>query len=304
MQYFTKAIYDYGYDKQPKRFPRLLLGGLDAWVDLMGPGSLQSSATRLTVSARTTDRYGTQLAQSSSRGAVPLRKYTAARRRTYESRPLSKEEETKWDASLREDNARSPTTTETSSPDEFSYARTTEDFFRRYPELPAIQESMTSPPPVPTRTAYQNELTNPMPRPPARPAPALPRQRSSGLSEKGPSAAYAMTPGSQSSITAAKVLPGNTGLENLSVVCYMNAAIQALSSTDFIRDFLLKFTYPPPIPLPKKSDEKSVPPQLMVRNLGNLLGHLWSGQYDYVTPKTFAVSKLRAKFDVNLANVF
>ena len=83
----------------------------------------------------------------------------------------------------------------------------------------------------------------------------------------------------------------------------MNSAIQALSSTDFIRDFLLKFTYPPDNPLPKKSTEKSVPPQLMVRNLGNLLGHLWSGQYDYVTPKTFAVSKPSIFFELKHTNV-
>ena len=303
LQYFTKAIYDYGYEKQPKRFPRLLLGGLDAWVDLMGPGSLQSSSTGPTTSGRGTDRKGPQPSQPSSRGAIATRKYAPARRRTYESRPLSKEEESKWDASLREDNARSPTTAETTSPDEFSYARTTEDFFRRYPELPAIQESMISPPSVPPRTTYQNELANSMPRPPARPAPALPRQRSSGLSEKGPSATYAMTSTSQSSITTAKVTPGNTGLQNNNVVCYMNSAIQALSSTDFIRDFLLKFTYPPDNPLPKKSTEKSVPPQLMVRNLGNLLGHLWSGQYDYVTPKTFAVSKPIIFFELKHTNM-
>jgi ubiquitin carboxyl-terminal hydrolase 8 len=301
LQDFTMAIYDYGYDKQLKTCPRLLLGGLDAWVDLMGLGSLQDSSTGLTTSSRVAARKGPQPSQPLGRVAVTrdTRKYVPARRRTYESRPLSKEEESKWDASLREDNTRSPTAAESSSPDEFSYARTTEDFFRRYPELPAIQESMISPPSVPHINTYQNELTNSVPRPPARPAPALPRQRSSGLSEKGPSATYALTPGSQSSITAPKVTPGNTGLFNGSVMCYMNAAIQALSSTDFLREVLLHFIYPPTPRLPRKRGEISDPPQLMVRNLGNLLGHLWSGQYDYVTPKTFAVSKSGTVFDIS-----
>jgi ubiquitin carboxyl-terminal hydrolase 8 len=72
----------------------------------------------------------------------------------------------------------------------------------------------------------------------------------------------------------------------------MNAATQALSATPFLRDLLVNYQYPPPVPIPRKQGESTDPPQLMVRSLGNLLGHLWSGQYDYVTPNTFRVSKI------------
>jgi ubiquitin carboxyl-terminal hydrolase 8 len=43
--------------------------------------------------------------------------------------------------------------------------------------------------------------------------------------------------------------------------------------------------------IPRKDGESSDPLQLMVRSLGNLLGHMWSGQYDYVTPNTLRVGQ-------------
>ncbi len=148
--------------------------------------------------------------------------------------------------------------------------------------------------PVPAPSApktYHDELASVMPKPPARPAPALPRQRSSGISERGPVAIYAHTL-SGDTITNYRVTPGLTGLENPNNLCYMNAATQALSATPFLRDLLVNYQYPPPVPIPRKQGESTDPPQLMVRSLGNLLGHLWSGQYDYVTPNTFRVSKI------------
>ncbi|RQM08270.1 hypothetical protein DH86_00001470, partial [Scytalidium sp. 3C] len=84
-------------------------------------------------------------------------------------------------------------------------------------------------------------------------------------------------------ISSTAVIPGRTGLSNEGATCYMNAAVQCLSATPDIATFLTRFHYPPP-----KSTETTEPPQLMIRNLGNLLRHLWSGHYNYVTPKTFA----------------
>jgi ubiquitin carboxyl-terminal hydrolase 8 len=291
---FAKAVYDYGYEKRLKRRPMMLVGGLDAWVDLLGPSSLQTSFTGTPAPGATAQ---TNLRAARPIGRVPMasemRRGQPTRRKTHSSRPLSKEEEKKWDETLREDSAlTSPPENGKATPDELVYARTTEDFFRRYPELPPIQESMMSPVlPPPPRKTFHDEFVNTVPPPPARPAPALPRQRSSGLSERGPTATFAHSAGlsEPQTITHHRVTPGLTGLVNPGVLCYMNSAVQALSATPFLRELVLNHQHPANPPIPRKSNEASDPLQLMVRCFGNLLTHLWGGQYDWVTPKTLAV---------------
>jgi ubiquitin carboxyl-terminal hydrolase 8 len=285
---FAAAVYDYGYEKKLKRRPMVVVGGLDAWVDLLGPNSLQTSNT-------CSPPHGGKSARPIGRVSMAHPNHTP-RKRVY-SRPLTNDEEKRWDQTLREEEeaAKSPIAVEASTPDELVYARTAEDFLRRYPDLPAIQESMTSPVPHPSNHLYHNELADITPRPPARPPPALPRQRSSGISEKGPTAAYAQTagtPGTSNSITNSKNMPGLCGLWNPGNLCYMNAAIQSLSNTPQIREHLLYYQHPGNPPVPIRAGESTNPPQLMVRCLQNLLGHIWSGMYDYVKPATFTVGSL------------
>jgi ubiquitin carboxyl-terminal hydrolase 8 len=294
LQDFAKAIYDYGYSKQSKARPILLLGGLDAWVDLTGPGSLEISSTGTfssTALARKTPKPARPL------GRVPIARETprvqALARRPRESRPLSKEEETKWAESLQEDTEVKTPDGENSNSEEFSYVRTTEDFFRRYPELPSSQESMISTPPVLSINSHRHEFAHAIPRPPTRPPPALPRQRSSGISERGPSATYAMSSGTgPRTITRTPIPHGLTGLDTTGVTCYVNAVLQCLSATQGLRDFLLAYDYSPGKVPPRKGRETSDPPQLLTRNLRNVLGSLWCGQYEWITPKTFWVCTL------------
>jgi ubiquitin carboxyl-terminal hydrolase 8 len=286
---FVDAVFEYGYDKRTKRRPKLLSGGIDAWVDLLGPNSLKHSVdgTTLEAGSRNGLKPGRPLSRTSMARA---RNLPIKRRRTYSSRPLTKEEENKWDSALKEESIRSPATPDDSQAEDLVYARTTEDFFRRYPELPAIQESMVQPISTPSPPQiHHDEFASVVPRPPARPPPALPRQRSSGISERGPIATYAHSTGD--TITQYRVTPGLTGLHNPNNLCYFNSAIQILSATPFLRELLLNYQYPPAIPIPRKDGESSDPPQLMVRSLGNLLGHMWSGQYDYVTPNTLRVGQ-------------
>jgi ubiquitin carboxyl-terminal hydrolase 8 len=288
---FVSAVFEYGYDKRTKRRPKLLSGGIDAWVDLLGPSSLKASLNGATLDvARSGLSSGRPLSRTSMTRAhnLPMK-----RRRTYSSRPLTKEEEHQWDSTLKQESeARSPAGPADSQAEDLIYARTTEDFFRRYPELPVIQESMTKPLSTSSGSKlHDEEFTSMIPRPPARPAPALPRQRSSGISERGPITQYALTAGD--SITHERVVPGLTGLQNPNVLCYMNATLQVLSATPFVREMLLHHQYPPTIPIPSKPGETGAPPQLMVRSLSNLLNHLWAGQYDFVTPNTVRVSLTR-----------
>ena len=292
LQNFANAMYDYGYDKQLKRRPMLLLGGVDAWTELMGPSSLQSSSTG---SSPFKKANGHGIKPARPLGRVPMardaHRFTPGRKRTYESRPLSKEEESKWDETLKEHpiNGNS-TAVETDGSDELSYVRTTEDFFRRYPELPSIQESMISALPPAKRATYNHTPFNSIPGPPARPPPALPRQRSSGVLEKAPVATYAMSSATSTGLADLTPTAGLTGLRNTGVSCYANSIVQCLSASSGLRDYLVNFTPSNSTKVPRKADESTDPPQLLVRNIGNLLGHMWSGRYDYVAPTTFLVS--------------
>ncbi|KAH6714195.1 ubiquitin carboxyl-terminal hydrolase-like protein [Leptodontidium sp. MPI-SDFR-AT-0119] len=290
---FSAAVYDYGYEKRVKRRPMLLVGGLDAWVDLLGPNSLKS----------TTKDAPAATASSSNRSlgrfnrASDLEKSGLNRANTRTSRPLTQEEETKWDLAMRREPAPSSPLAETPS-EEFVYARTLEGFLNKYPEMPVIQESMVSQTPIRSAQTSLDELEGSMPRLPTRPAPALPRQRSSGISDRGPGTvtSYASSVAGASSITQLRVSPGLTGLHNPGYLCYMNSAIQALSATPFLRNFLMNFHYPDTLKVPKRQGETTEPPQLMTRFLGNLIAHMWGGQYDYLCPTTLCEYTMSIRF--------
>jgi ubiquitin carboxyl-terminal hydrolase 8 len=283
IQDFISAVYDYGYEKRLKRPPVLLLGGLNAWIDLLGPSALKPTTIRSSIS-KTSEKQN----QSLSRAVAIRNSYLAdkSKRRTF--RQLTTQEQNYWDATL--SSEAKPTDSEDDISEEFSYAKTTEDFFRRYPELPSPQQSMISPA---QRLALEHqklddELKSTTPKPPARPAPALPRQRSSGISDRRLMVSHAHS-APINSITERKP-PALTGLENTGNSCYVNSIIQAFGATVFLRDILRGYTYPPPLRIPtKKGESGSDCPQLMVRCFGNLFGHLWAGRYDYVRPTTLLV---------------
>ncbi|KAK2627099.1 hypothetical protein QTJ16_003065 [Diplocarpon rosae] len=278
---FSAAVFDYGYEKQVKRRPLLLVGGLDAWVDLLGPNSLESSSTKL-VSAKTSN-----FSSSVGRFNLPekhLRRM--GRMNTRSSRLLSRDEETKWDLALKhEAPPSSPGSEDQYDLSEFIYAKTVEGFLNKYPEMPVIQESMVSQPPAAQALhTTTNEFESNIPQLPTRPAPALPRQRSSGISDNRTVTTFAS---GTSTISTVLVPPGLTGLRNPKYLCYMNSSIQALSATPFIRNLIRNFS-PDLCPAPRRPEETSDPPQLLVRFMSNLYSHMWSGQYDFLGPTSLA----------------
>lgn len=275
---FASAVYDFGYEKRLKRRPLLLSGGLDAWVDLLGPYSLQSSTSTggPITAASSSIRSKTLKSLSVSRREVLL----ATKLRTQNSRLGSQKEEQVWDSVMKSDiaSANFVDFADTSIAEELPYATTQDEFLRRYPELP-VQESMTSARP------RQHVFDDPLPQPLTRPAPALPRQRSSGITEKGLSLRYAQPAGPSTTTLVYK--RGLVGLQNNGNTCYLNAAIQLISNSTALRNLFINFNG---ISVPKKQKETSPPMQLMTRAVGNLLTHIWSGQYSALTPSTLLVS--------------
>ncbi|KAG4032682.1 hypothetical protein MFRU_006g01490 [Monilinia fructicola] len=281
LNFFSTIIYDHAYDHRLKRQPKLLTGGLDAWIDLVGSGALQGGTTgnKPLVSLK---RYNNQ-----GLGRVSMireaRKGLITKRIVPRSRTLSAAEEDKWDMAIKRYAEHEDAPSEDVTMDEAYYARTTDEFMRRYPELPSSKQSMALPSMPRSLPLYDGSIIS---APPTRPPPALPRQRSNGISEKTPYKSYAMTGGNSS--VPPLIDPGLCGLRNITgALCYMNSIIQAISVAPAIRNIFIRFQYPCHPPIPKKADEDSPPKQLMTRALRSLLQHMWCGKYQEIVPRMF-----------------
>jgi ubiquitin carboxyl-terminal hydrolase 8 len=271
----------------------LLVGGLDAWVDLVGPGALQgaipSHKSLINTKKRDSQTLGrVSIAREARRGLV-------SKRATPRSRTLSAAEEDQWDKAIKhyaEDEDVS--SAEETIMDESYYARTTEEFMRRYPELPSVKQSMALPSMPRSLPLYDGPIIS---APPTRPPPALPRQRSNGISEKTPYTSYAMTGGNPN---APLINPGLCGLKNITGnLCYMNSVLQAISASPGIRNLLIRFQYPCHPEIPRKANENGPPKLLMTRALRSLLQHLWCGKYEEIVPRMFQVSYPKFKVFFN-----
>ncbi|KAF7858828.1 hypothetical protein EAF04_008870 [Stromatinia cepivora] len=281
LQHFSTIIYDHAYDRPLKRRPMLLAGGLDSWVDLVGSGALQGAIPGNKSLAKTKKHDHQALGRVSI--AREPRRSLVTKRTIPRSRTLSAAEEEKWDKALKECAETDDAPAEELAMDESYYARTTEEFMRRYPELPSVKQSMALPSMPRSLPLYDGSMIS---APPTRPPPALPRQRSNGISEKTPYKNYAMTGGNSSA--PPPIDPGLCGLRNVTGgLCYMNAAIQVLSASPAIRNMFIRFQYPCNPEIPKKQGEDSSPRLLMTRALRSLLQHMWCGKYEEIVPRMF-----------------
>ncbi|KAI8631329.1 cysteine proteinase [Xylariaceae sp. FL1651] len=251
-----QALAHFSYPKQLSHAPKLLVGGLDAWVDEMGEQSLETSSTQAISSSATSTSVST--------------------RQRLRNRTLKPDEVNVIEAMIGRDKT-----------GQFDYARTRDEFMRRFPSV-AEPESMTSDggedSSVQSSNAEGEEfLKDITPTPPIRPKPSVARTRYSGLESTDEHSA----PGGLAMMANPQInLRGNrvpTGLVNPGNWCYSNASLQALLvSPGFVDEFLdtqWPTKYRPNVPAGNPSHN-----QLMCKILGNLLQ--WLSKRYFRTMKT------------------
>lgn len=284
-----RALVHFNFMKELKNTPKILKGGLDAWVDLMGPASLGSTTS--------TTNKTVPLERNRSRLSAIER-----RRSKYIAKPLKPDEVKVWQETLKNDDDMQTA----SSP---NFTRTTEDFLRRFPPVSLEQESMTSPEEKPRNRpvyglSHKVDLYTDLPSPPTRPAPALPRRSYSGLTEgRDENELYgnnnAVVPARPSRAPTMKAVEHQstgdsakfyTGLNNPNNWCYANSTLQSLlASPEFGRE-LANSEWVSKYKAPMKDDEKIEQPQLMIRIISNLFHWMSSGKFQVMMAQTLMVS--------------
>lgn len=265
---FANAVTEGDYDKKMNCPPKLLIGGLDAWVALMGQGALATSNTYKAITPQTLTRPRPKAVSSSNRDKAQTR--------------LPAGEESEWEKKLSEGH---------------------KDFAGRFPDISTFegqQPTVKRPRPSNSMTDeskyaadHAKELGRLEYKEPARPPSALHRPSYRGDSEASNGAVSNVNRADRTgwdlppvkSISKGVAPKGRTGLYNLGNMCYMNSILQAFSATDWLVKYFLCGSFDNAGPPPRKQGEMSDPPQLMSRNLAILLDTLWSGQYGYVRPQ-------------------
>ena len=295
------CLYEFNYYKQLRRRPVLLLGGLEAWIDLVGPHALavshtaaQMGSVQARVAAKKPGRPIGRVPMASANSSLEVRK-----RRLREHNPLNEDEEKSWlEKARREEipsadysHAQSDSDTESSisQPEEppSPFIHSYNEFLRRFPEPSGIRQSMVvsarlPPPPPPSRTAPS------MPSVPSRPPPAVPRPSYSGVSDREnlhPSPTSRQSSAQLPLYTPRAVsynrkLP-RTGLVNFGVTCYMNATIQCLMATLPLSHFFLDDRWRDYTQKNWKGSNGIMP-----EIYANLIRSLWKGDTQSIRPSS------------------
>ncbi|KKK21611.1 hypothetical protein ARAM_004129 [Aspergillus rambellii] len=305
-----RALYDTLYEfnaykpLKDGRPPALLLGGLDAWIDLLGQQSLATSSTAAVIASiqpkRPVVKPGRPLGRvptmASANSSLEVRK-----RRLRKLEQLNPEELTEWmekskteeidtSAYIEEEEALAEESEEDQREAEVPaapFVRSYEDFLRRFPEPHAIQQSMVATAVQPS-APYPNYAA-PMPLAPSRPPPAVPRRSYSGVSDgrqiqptlaRQTSATKTALYTSSSIINRLK-LP-RTGLANFGVTCYLNSTIQCLSATVMLSKFFIdnRFRY---YVQKNWKGSQGVMPGLYA----NLIRSMWKNDVQVIMPTSF-----------------
>jgi ubiquitin carboxyl-terminal hydrolase 8 len=295
------TLYEFNAYKPLKagRPPALLLGGLDAWIDLLGQQSLATSSTAAVMSSlqarKPVPRPGRGLGRvptmASANSSLEVRK-----RRLREFTPLNSKELSEWMEKSKNEEIDTSTygEEETEEPEESTqepstpFVHTYEAFLRRFPEPHHVQQSMTHPDSRPPPGPTPNYAAQ-MPVAPSRPAPAVPRPSYSGVSD-GRHIQPHLERQNSASRTALYMPTSNlgrlklprTGLTNFGVTCYMNSTIQCLSATVMLSRFFIdnRFRY---YVQKNWKGSQGVMPGLYA----NLTRSLWKNDVEVIMPTSF-----------------
>jgi ubiquitin carboxyl-terminal hydrolase 8 len=278
------TLHEFNVEKPLKRPPILLKGGLDAWIDLVGPQALKMSTTAALIASGQTRPRGVRRAPAATHAA----KLNLQRRRR-EYVPMDPEEEQKWLEEARKGRAvvEQPPADEESEEPESPFYRTTEDFLRRFPDVEGGQSMMqptSRPPPVPQYVAPA------IPTAPSRPPPSVPRVSYSGVHERQntPQGRSNQPPVYVSQPHFTNVRMHKTGLINFGVTCYMNSVVQCLSGHLALSDLFLTGRYNRDLQRENWKGTKGILPEAYA----TLISNLFKGDIASVRPSTFRVSGL------------
>ena len=295
------TIYEFNYYKPLRRPPMMLIGGLEAWEDLVGRNGLATSSTAASVGstrprtlARKPGRPLGRVPMASSNSYMEVRK-----RRLREYKPLNADEERTWLETARNEEVQTgeyqhaQSDGDTDSNHSYTdgplspYIQSYEEFLRKFPEPSAIgkQSMMVAlPPPPPPPPARPPP---PMPTVPSRPPPAVPRPTYSGVSERkssGISPTSRQPTSAQPPLYTSKSISHylklpRTGLINFSVTCYMNATIQCLLATIPLSQFFLDNRW-------RDFTQKNWKGSngIMPEIYANLIRSLWRGEVQAIRP--------------------
>lgn len=296
LRFLHDTLYEFNAYKPLSRPPAMLIGGLDAWIDLVGDKALQVSSTAALIDSTRSrapvpkpGRPIGRVPMASSNSSLEVRK-----RRLREYHPLDAEEDKTWRERARKEEVEASEYRATQSDDEADSTHphseqtisplihSYEEFLRKFPEPTGVRQSMmNSAPPPPARPPPS------LPNIPSRPPPAVPRPSYSGVSERESSqlSPTSRQPSSaQPPLYVARSVPQylklpRTGLINFSVTCYMNATIQCLLATIPVSQFFLDNRWRDYIQKNWKGSNGIMP-----EIFANLIRSLWRNDVQAVRP--------------------
>ncbi|KAI9759358.1 MAG: ubiquitin-specific protease doa4 [Chaenotheca gracillima] len=303
-----QALGSFSYGKPLQHAPVLLVGGLEAWIDLVGIQALKA-----TLSPEAGAKLGRPL------GRVPKARSNQKlelRKRTQSDEPEAPVDDSQIFELPADQVQRSiPDSTPaeqlpTANGDEdraLSYSRDYEEFLHKFPEISDMKESMMSSPITPRGRSgsilddkfhgfsrVHQSPTSDGPRSPgpiSRPAIAVPRPSYRGQSEKSyypavperPPPIVPPIPVQQGSFPAhTGIRVGQTGLANFGATCYMNSVVQCLSATTPLTRFFMDGSFRSAIQRNNALGTRGRLPEIFA----NTMRHLWDGNSTFIAPRS------------------
>ncbi|WPG98366.1 ubiquitin carboxyl-terminal hydrolase 4 [Acrodontium crateriforme] len=306
LKWLHEALDVFNEDKPLQRPPMLMIGGLEAWSDLVGSQALLTSRT----SDRSKPGRAIQrrpITTSAISRDSPLK---VSKRRLHEYNPLTNEEETYYREAARVESMM--LSAAASSVDEYAQgdeavavedddsSGAIQEFLERFPDAGSIDRHafrgsmpVREPPKPPAKIPMYPATNAPssVPSEPARPPPAAPRVSYTGVSEPANKQTINRTasgaPYVPPKLVVTNLRLARTGLENFGATCYMNATVQALCSTTSLSWYFLHDKFMSEL---QRTNWRSNSKGVMAELYANLIRSLWNADRNNnrsIRPTTF-----------------